>query len=91
MKKNGKNIIVTGLISVSIFFWYKNYKKTKEIFYIPNRLTIENYVNRLKEYDISSEKEASNLFFDLIECGFSPQRAFDTVQKEINDSGEHYQ
>jgi hypothetical protein len=39
---------------------------------------------------MSPQKEASNFFYDLLECGFSPQNAFATVQKEIDDAGSFF-
>lgn len=51
-------------------------------------LSIDNYLNRLSEFDISAEKECTNLFFDLIELGFHPQSAFDIVQEESTKAGD---
>jgi len=53
-----------------------------------SKLTLENYVNRLKEFDMSSEKEATNLFFDLLESGFNPNTAFDLVTEECIEAGQ---
>lgn len=55
-----------------------------------SKLTLDNYVNRLKEFDISPEKEATNLFFDLLESGFNPNSAFDLVKKECIEAGEKF-
>lgn len=87
MKKNGDIALATGvsLVCVSLFYFLLK-KNTK--FISENILTIENYTNRLKEYDMSPEKEASSLFYDLLECGYSPQKAFFTVQKEIEEAGD---
>lgn len=57
---------------------------------IYSKLTLDNYVNRLKEFDISPEKEATNLFFDLLESGFHPNSAFDLVKKECIEAGEKF-
>lgn len=87
MKKSGEIAVATTVVimcsSLYYFFLKKNTKFVKQ-----NIITIENYVNRLREYDMSPEKEASSLFYDLLECGYSPQRAFSTVQKEIEEAGE---
>ena len=89
MMKNGNNklyfyLAITGAVA------YVYLKNRKQDFVQKNQLTIENYVNRLREYDLSPEKHASNLFYDLLECGFCLDRAFEYVQKEINDNGEYF-
>jgi hypothetical protein len=71
------SVIIAGVFS-KVFM-----KKTIKL----NNVTIENYANRLKEYDMTPEKEASQLFYDLIDFGFSPSSAFATVQKEIDQAG----
>ena len=55
-----------------------------------SKLTLENYINRLKEFDMSAEKEATSLFFDLLESGFHPNSAFDLVKKECIEAGEKF-
>lgn len=55
-----------------------------------SKLTLENYINRLKEFDMSPEKEATSLFFDLLESGFHPNSAFDLVKKECIEAGEKF-
>jgi len=90
MKKNGDSVIIIAL-SITAFVGYVMYQKSKhKKFVSSNTLTIENFVNRLSEYDMSPQKEASNFFYDLLECGFSPQNAFATVQKEIDDAGSFF-
>ena len=88
--KNGNSKIYFYLVASGVlaFLYLKNKNSN---FVKENQLTIENYVNRLKEYDLSPEKHASNLFYDLIECGFCLDRAFEYVQREINDNGEYFQ
>ena len=88
LKKSGK--IATAIIIGGLVGWYAGYfnKKTMiKTISLPN-LSVDNYVNRLKEFDMSSEKEATNLFYDLIESGFSPHSAFDLVKKECLEAGE---
>lgn len=87
MKKSGEISVAVGATLVCLSLYYFLTKRNTK-FVSENILTIDNYVNRLKEYDMSPEKEASNLFYDLLECGYSPQRAFYTVQKEIDEAGE---
>lgn len=90
MKKNGDAAIALT-ISLGAFVGYVLYQKHKQKNFVSsNSLTIENFVNRLREYDLSPEKEASNLFYDLLECGFSPEHAFATVQKEIDEAGKFF-
>lgn len=89
-KKNGEiaALVGTGLILFSLYVFFN--KKKYEHFVSENSTTLENYINRLREYDTSPTKDASNLFFDLIECGFSPANAFASVQKEIDDMGKWF-
>ena len=65
-----------------------NKKDIEKISY--SKLTLENYINRLKEFDMSPEKEATSLFFDLLESGFHPNSAFDLVKKECIEAGEKF-
>lgn len=91
MKKNGKrNIALLALCIGGLVIFTLNKNKGKS-FIDGNNLTIDNFVNRLKEFDLSPSKDASSLFYDLIEFGFSPQSAFDVAQKEATDAGEYFQ
>lgn len=90
MKKNGEaKIALFLLLSTAVALSIINRNKAKS-FVKENHLTIDNFVNRLKEFDLSPSKDASNLFYDLIEFGFSPQSAFDVVQKEITEAGDFF-
>ena len=60
-KKNGElYLAITATLLAAGIYGFLN-KKKHISFVESNRLTIENFVNRLKEYDMSPEKEASNL------------------------------
>jgi hypothetical protein len=54
----------------------------------PNSKLIEVMDILSTEFDLTKEKEATALFLDLIENGFYPQSAFNTVQKECLEAGE---
>lgn len=45
-------------------------------------VSLEQYLNRLTEFDLTDQKEATSMFLDLIEHGFGPSGAFNVVQKE---------
>jgi tyrosine-protein phosphatase YwqE len=89
-KKNGDVLVFLltcfsiGLIVGSIN--KKQFKKDKK----NNSLTIENYLNRLIEFDLTPQHSASELFFDLMSTGFHPQTAFDMVKEECIDAGEKF-
>jgi hypothetical protein len=89
-KKNGDILVFLltcfsiGLIAGSIN--RKNFNKIKQ----NNYLTIENYLNRLVEFDLTPQQSASDLFFDLMSSGFNPQTAFDMVKEECIDAGEKF-
>lgn len=89
MKKNGEISVVIFSATICVIGYVFLFKRNKK-FISENVLTIENYINRLREYDLSPEKEASSLFYDLLECGYSPQRAFSTVQKEVDEAGDFF-
>lgn len=90
LKKNGK--IFTTVISFGLIGWYigslNKSSMNKNIMF--SKLSLENYMNRLKEFDMSPEQEATNLFLDLIESGFHPNSAFDVVKKECLEAGEKF-
>jgi hypothetical protein len=89
-KKNGKVLVfLLGCFSVGLIAGSISKNKFKKNF-INNPLTIENYVNRLSEFDLTPQKEASELFFDLISSGFNAQKAFEVVQKECIEAGEKF-
>lgn len=90
MKKNGEiKLLLGALAATAIAVAIINRNKAKS-FINYNNLTIDNFVNRLQEFDLSPTKDASNLFYELIEFGFSPQSAFDVVQKEATEAGEYF-
>jgi len=89
MKKSGEVTVIIASATACVIGYVFLFKKNKK-FISENVLTIENYVNRLREYDLSPEKEASSLFYDLLECGYSPKRAFSTVQKEVDEAGDFF-
>jgi hypothetical protein len=89
MKKSGK--LQLFILTCALIGWTTgsiNKKTIQNKSY--SKLTLENYVNRLKEFDMSPEKEATNLFFDLLESGFNPSSAFDVVKKECIEAGEKF-
>lgn len=89
MKKSGK--VQIFLLTCFLLGWKAQSMNKKDIEKKPySKLTLDNYVNRLKEFDISPEKEATNLFFDLLESGFNPNSAFDLVKKECIEAGEKF-
>jgi len=55
-----------------------------------NSITLQNYVNRLREFDLTEEQSASDLFFELTSIGFDPNSAFDIVIKECIKVGEKF-
>lgn len=89
-KKSGEVLVFLlscfsiGLIAGSIA--KNNFKKQLN----DNSLTIENYINRLSEFDLTQEKAGSDLFFDLMSNGFNPQSAFSIVQQECIEFGETF-
>lgn len=86
--KNGKLVVFLG--SCFIFGYVvglKNKKNMKE-FKDYSNLTLENYLNRLNEFDLSEEKDLSVLFFDLLETGFHPEAAFNLVKEICLETGE---
>lgn len=91
MKKNGKGKFLLAFLCISGITLLALNKQKGKSFIQNNSLTIDNFVNRLKEFDLSPSKDAYNLFYDLIEFGFSPQSAFDVAQKEATDAGEYFQ
>jgi tyrosine-protein phosphatase YwqE len=89
-KKNGDILVFLltcfsiGLIAGSIN------KKHFNKFQRNNPLTIENYLNRLIEFDLTPQQSASDLFFELMSSGFNPQRAFEMVKEECIEAGEKF-
>lgn len=75
---------------LGIACWYVGTmnKKTVDKKFNVSNLSLDNYLNRLKEFDMSQENEATALFLDLIELGFHPNSAFDLVKKECLEAGE---
>jgi hypothetical protein len=89
MKNSGKVQLL--ILTFAFLGWRAGFINKKNIAKQPySKLTLENYINRLKEFDISPEKEATNLFFDLLESGFHPNSAFDMVKKECIEAGEKF-
>ena len=82
MKKNGRNILVfLGFFSIGLMLG--NVSKRKMVLENnpnANKVSLEQYLNRLTEFDLTDQKEATNMFLDLIEHGFGPGGAFDVVQ-----------
>jgi hypothetical protein len=84
LKKNGRNVLVfLGFFSIGLMLG--NVSKRKML--LGNsasicKLSLEQCLNRLTEFDLTDQKEATNMFLDLIEHGFGPSSAFDIVQKE---------
>ena len=88
MKKTGNKVLfLISCFTVGALLGHANKKKFVNVKQ-KSILTLDNYVNRLSEFDISEEKECTNLFFDLIELGFHPDSAFDIVQKESTEAGD---
>lgn len=89
-KKNGEVLVFVlscfsiGLIAGSLS--RKNFKK----YTTNNTLSIENYVNRLSEFDLTADRSGFELFFDLMSNGFNAKLAFDIVQKECIEIGEKF-
>jgi hypothetical protein len=88
MTKNGKVAAAFGLSLITLLLLAEYQKNKQKGFVQSNHLTIQNYINRLKEYDITPDKQASSFFFELVEYGYDPLEAFELVQNQINDSGE---
>jgi hypothetical protein len=89
-KKNGEVLVfLLACFSVGIIAGSISKNKFKKNI-SQNSLTIQNYVNRLSEFDLTETKSASELFFDLMSTGFHPQSAFDIVAKECIDVGEKF-
>lgn len=86
-KKNSLLLILIGGAGLTIALGLRNKRKMEEIKRI-DRLTLSNYVNRLKEFDLSSDGESINFFYDLIEIGFHPNSAFELTKKECMENGE---
>jgi hypothetical protein len=90
MKKNGKiGLLFFGFLTVGFVLGEISKQKftnnnSKDIIDI----TLGQYMNRLTEFDLTDEKEATSLFLDLIENGFYPESAFNVVQKECLEVGE---
>jgi hypothetical protein len=89
MKKNGKLLLmVTGFLALGyVLGEISKYNFINSISEEPN-VNLDQYLNRLTEFDMSEEKEATALFLDLVESGFYPQSAFNMVQKECLEAGE---
>lgn len=88
MSKNGKlALMVLGFMSLGYILGEVNKKKFTDQD-TQDKINLEQYLNRLTEFDLTKEKEATALFLDLIENGFYPQSAFNTVQKECLEAGE---
>jgi hypothetical protein len=90
MKKNGKlALMFLGFLSVGYIIGELSKQNFLDSTKKPE-VNLEQYLNRLIEFDMTDEKEATALFLDLIENGFYPQSAFDVVQKECIEAGEFF-
>lgn len=90
MKNNSRLIIYVSLCcAAGAFLGYLNKKEMKKEVK-SNSLTISNYVNRLKEFDLTSNSESINFFYDLVEIGFHPNSAFDLARQESIEASEFF-
>lgn len=89
-KKNGEVLVfLLGCFSIGLIAGSFNKNKFKKQI-SNNPLSIEHYLNRLSEFDLTPEKAGSELFFDLMSNGFSPNSAFDVVRQECIEVGEKF-
>ena len=89
-KKNGEILVfLLGCFSIGLIAGSFTKNKFKKHI-AKNQLSVAHYVNRLSEFDLSSDKLGSEFFFYLMSSGFSAQLAFDIVQKECIEIGEKF-
>ena len=89
-KKNGEVLVfLLGCFSIGLIAGSFTKNKFKKHI-ANNQPSIAHYINRLSEFDLSSDKVGSEFFFDLMSSGFSAQLAFDIVQKECIEMGEKF-
>jgi hypothetical protein len=88
--KNGKTIVFLGSCFLFGYFLGTKNKKDMKSFNTYSNLSLENYLNRLNEFDLSEEKDLSVLFFDLLETGFHPEAAFNLVKEICLETGEAF-
>jgi hypothetical protein len=88
--KNGKALAFIGSCFLVGFYLGLKNKKKMNTFKDYSNLTVENYLNRLNEFDLSEQKDLSFLFFDLIQTGFHPEAAFNLVKEISLEAGEVY-
>jgi hypothetical protein len=89
MKKNEPYLFLLACFAVGFCVGLQNKKKFTDSKPKTN-LTITNYVNRLKEFDLTEHNDSVNFFYDLIEIGFHPDSAFEVVKKECIEVGETF-
>ena len=90
MKKNGKlGLVFFGFLTAGFVLGEISKQKFASN-NLENNISISlgQYINRLTEFDLTDQKEATSLFLDLIENGFYPDSAFNVVQKECLEAGE---
>jgi len=75
--------------SVGLIFGSINKSKFKKNIK-SNSITLQNYINRLREFDLTEEQSASDLFLRLTSIGFDSNNAFDIVVKECIEVGEKF-
>lgn len=90
MKKNGKLYAFLGACFVVGLVLGTVEKNKMKSFIGSSNLTLENYMNRLKEFDMSDQKEATKMFLDLLSSGIIAKEAFSIVQQECLEVGEFY-
>lgn len=89
MKKSNTWIFLAGCFAFGAYLGLQN-KKVIKNYIKDNNLTISNYINRLKEFDLTQENESANFFYDLIEMGFDLDSAFEIVKKECAEAKEFF-
>lgn len=89
MKKNGKILLmVAGFVALGYVLGEINKLNFIDAGSQQPNINLDQYLNRLTEFDITQEKEATSLFLELIQNGFYPHSAFNVVQKECLEAGE---
>lgn len=79
MKSGNKNLLIalTILAGYSVgYFSKKGFQKTYK-----DKVSFQQYLNRLIEFDTDENYFVTDTFFDLIEEGFSPEVAFSFIQE----------
>lgn len=79
--KSGKSLL---LLSISLLIFLSQRKSSSSLDRYKEYPLIRQYINRFKEFfEINEIKEAESNFLSLIDHGFDPKVAFETIIKKV--------